>query len=168
MFSLARGAISSPSIPGSLPATPRLKSSSSHFLAGPCFASTVSEKNNAIQLLSTVSLLTQDNEKKSWLPQYFTHLPGKILCHAILYHLFKSRCAIDSQGPFDRCGDFHHIHGINGVALKNQKIGYVVIRREKVLEMDRERKQNYTRQVTYIDVERPHLKSGETFFDSID
>lgn len=35
-FSLARGAISSPSIPGSLPATSRLSRVSSHFLAGPC------------------------------------------------------------------------------------------------------------------------------------
>lgn len=36
MFSFARGAISSPSIPGSLPATPRLNSTFSHCLAGPC------------------------------------------------------------------------------------------------------------------------------------
>ena len=35
-FSLARGAISSPSIPGSLPATSRLNSMFSHFFAGPC------------------------------------------------------------------------------------------------------------------------------------
>ena len=48
MFSVARGMLSVPSNPGLLPATPRLSSSSSHFLAGSCL------KNKLIDEISSL------------------------------------------------------------------------------------------------------------------
>lgn len=47
-FSFARGAISSPSIPGSLPAAPRPSNTSSHFFAGPCAMSKVTSINKKL------------------------------------------------------------------------------------------------------------------------
>lgn len=103
-FSLASGAISSPSIPGPLPGTPKLDSNFSQFLAGSC----------TITLIASYTQLYQ----KLVLPDtLFPYLPREVLRHAVYNHLFKCKGTIHCKGFDNCCCYLKNISWLHKVAL---------------------------------------------------
>ena len=92
-FSLASGAISSPSMPAWLPSTPRPRSTSSHFFAGPW----TRDERGVIRILTKSSCMSTINGKLG----VCAYLPGQVLPHAVLNHLMECRGVVLFQGSCD-------------------------------------------------------------------
>lgn len=109
MFSIARGAISSPSMPGSLPVAPKLMRNCSHFLAGPC--------GNQPTYRSML-MYRFASEKGNHFIVIVAHLPGEVLFHAVLNHLGEGRSTVDINGPFHSFHNFFYVLLVNDIALR--------------------------------------------------
>lgn len=119
-FSVASGAISSPSIPGSLPVTSRLSSIFSHSLAGPCKIrdSTVvyvyGQEDPDLRLIQLCFSVIK------W--RVYTDLPGEVLGHAVEDHLSQRSSAKCCKGSNDMHSHRFHISRIHSFTLKTYPI----------------------------------------------